>query len=123
MGGIREVVAVIVAADSRLGGAVRAIDDLAGHLPPPEEQRTCPLCSVQSWPCARFDDAAHRVQAAGLRLDDFVPPDLHERLRHLTRQPLPRPSARGPGDWFDQGRHDRGRLLHPPAVPHDKEVS
>lgn len=77
---VREVVAVIVAANSPVGQLVRAIDDMTAHLPPPEEPRACPMCSTQCWPCSGFDTAARRVEAAGLRLGELVPLDLHARL-------------------------------------------
>lgn len=107
MGGIREPVAVIVAADSPLGRAARAIDDLTGHLPPPEEPRACPLCSIQSWPCAGFHDAAHRALAAGLRLGDLVPLDLYERLWPPKRARTPPSSTRNPDGWFGQEERER----------------
>jgi hypothetical protein len=104
MGGIRESVAVIVAADSPVGRAAQAIDDMSAHLPPPEDPRACPLCSTQSWPCARFDDAAHRVQAAGVRLGELVPPDLHARL---WPPPPPTPhTSRHSDTRFDKEQHD-----------------
>lgn len=87
MDAIREVVAVIVAADSSVGQLMRDIDDLTAHLPAPDEPRACPMCSTHSWPCGGFDTAARRVGAAGLRLDHLVPRDLHARLW----PPQPRP--------------------------------
>lgn len=116
MGGIREVIAVIVAADSPIGRVVQAIDDVAAHLPPPQEPQACPLCFTQSWPCARFDDAAHRVQAAGLRVGELVPLDLHPRLWPPSPPPpAPTPSAspippprptQHPAPWFDKEQPD-----------------
>jgi len=99
---VREVLAVIVAADSPLGRVSQAVDDLAAHLPSPNEPRACPLCSAQSWPCAGFDDAAHRALAAGLRLSDLVPLDLHERLWPPKRPRTPPSSAQNPGGWSGQ---------------------
>jgi hypothetical protein len=87
VGGIRAIVAVIVAVDSPVGRVPQAINDLAAHLPPPEKPGACPLCSTHSWPCALFDDAARRVEAAGLRLGDLVPLDLHNRLWPPRRSP------------------------------------
>lgn len=104
---VREVRAVIVAADSPLGRVSQAVDDLAAHLPSPEQPRVCPLCSDRSWPCGRFDDAAHRVLAAGLRLGDLVPLDLHERLWPPRRTQAPPPTPQDLGSWFDQEEQDR----------------
>lgn len=98
---------MIVAADSPLGRVGRAVDDLAAHLPSPDEPRACPLCSAQSWPCAGFDDAAHRALVAGLRLSDLVPLDLHERLWPSRRGSSPPASAQNSGTWFDQEEQDR----------------
>ncbi len=97
MGRIREIVAVIVAADSPAGRVAQAIDDMTAHLPTPDEPQACPLCSSQSWPCARFDDAAHHVQAAGMRLGELVPLDLHNRLWPPTPPSSPRSSDLAPG--------------------------
>lgn len=103
MGGIREIVAVIVAAESPAGRVATAIDDVASHLPPLEAPWSCPLCSAQSWPCSRFDEAAREVMSNGVRLADLVPLDLHPRL-----WPHPAPSAPGPqpATWFDEESHD-----------------
>ena len=103
---VRKVRAVIVAADSPLGQVSQAVDDLAAHLPSPAQPRVCPLCSDRSWPCDRFDDAAHRVLAAGLRLADLVPLDLHERLWPQRRAQTP-PTSTHLGSWFDQEEQDR----------------
>lgn len=86
----RDVVAVVVAPESPIGRAAGAVDDMAAHLPPPGVPMVCPLCPQQSWPCAGFDDAARRVLAAGLRLPDLVPLDLHPRLWF---PPPPKPPA------------------------------
>lgn len=107
MGGVREDLAVIVAVDSPLGRVSQAVNDLAAHLPPPDQPWACPLCSAQSWPCAGFDDAAHRVMTAGLRLRDLVPFDLHERLWPPRRGPSPPASTQNSGTWFDQEEQDR----------------
>lgn len=107
MGGVREVLAVIVAADSPVGRVSQAVDDLAAHLPSPDQPRACPLCTAQSWPCAGFDDAAHRALAAGLRLSDLVPLDLHERLWPRRRPPSPPASPQDSGSWFDQKEQGR----------------
>ncbi|WP_158894051.1 hypothetical protein [Amycolatopsis anabasis] len=107
MGGIRESVAVIVAADSPAGKAARAIDDVAAHLPPPEQPYTCPLCSSQPWPCTEFHDAAHRVQAAGVRLGALVPLDLHHRLWPRTAVPQhPGSPVQQSRPWFDKEQPD-----------------
>lgn len=106
MGRIREIVAVIVAADSPVGRAAQAIDDMSAHLPPPDDPRACPLCSTQSWPYARFENAAHNVQAAGVWLGELVPPDLHTRLWPPPRpQPGP-PTTRHTDTRFDREQHD-----------------
>jgi hypothetical protein len=91
MGGMREIVAVVVAADSPAGRVATAIDDITAHLPPPDVPWECPLCSAHSWPCSRFDAAARRVMATGVRLADLVPLDLHPRL--WPRTPPPQPAA------------------------------
>lgn len=80
MGGTRGVVAVVLAVDSPASHVATAIDELTAHLPPAEQQSVCSVCSVRSWPCPPFHDAAHRVIAAGIRLADLVPVDLHPRL-------------------------------------------
>jgi hypothetical protein len=108
MDGVRPIVAVVVAADSPAGRVAEAIDEVTAHLPVPDEPRACPLCSVQSWPCARFHDAAHRVMAVGLRLGEFVPEDLHPRLwppqQQPSRSPVPPPVHLAPRSdtWFDE---------------------
>jgi hypothetical protein len=110
MGGIREVVAVIVAADSPTGRVAKAIDELTAHLPPPKEPWACPLCSIESWPCSRFDTAAHQVMTAGLRLRDWIPNDLHPRLwpqPQPSATPAPREQATPqPETWTDEEPHD-----------------
>lgn len=107
MGGIREIVAVVVAADSPVGRVAQAIDDMTAHLPPPEKPQVCPLCSAQSWPCARFDGAAHRVRAAGLRVGELVPLDLHSRLWPPSPpRSQPAPPTRHPDTWLDEEQHD-----------------
>lgn len=80
MDGTRGVVAVVVAADSPTGRVATAIDDLTTHLPTVGQQSSCSVCSARSWPCPPFHDASHRVIAAGVRLADLVPVDLHARL-------------------------------------------
>jgi len=82
---MRDIVAVVVTTDSPAGHVTEVIDELPAHLSVPQEPRACPLCSTQSWPCARFDAAAHRVQAAGLRLGELVPVD----RRAARRDPDP----------------------------------
>jgi hypothetical protein len=104
MGGIREIIAVVVAADSPAGRIAQAIDDMTAHLPTPEEPRACPLCSARSWPCARFHEAAHRVQAAGVRVGELVPLDLHARL--WPSAPTQPASPQHSDTWFDQDQHD-----------------
>ncbi|MGM1058535.1 hypothetical protein [Saccharothrix sp. Mg75] len=80
MDGTRDVVAVVVAVDSPVGRVATAIDELTTHLPSTGQQLFCPICSARSWPCPPFHDAAHLVIAAGVRLADLVPVDLHSRL-------------------------------------------
>lgn len=111
-GGLRKVVAVVLAADSPAGRIGIAIDDVTAHLPAPVESRMCPLCSAQSWPCSRFDGAASRVLASGVRLADLVPLDLHPRLwpRPPGTQPPVAPVPNQPNDhsstWFDKESDD-----------------
>lgn len=104
---IREVLAVIVAADSPAGRVSQAIDDIAAHLPSPDQPQACPLCSNRFWPCDRFDAAASHVLAAGLRLSDLVPLDLHQRLWPRMRPPSPPVSTHNLGSWFDREEQDR----------------
>lgn len=106
---MREIVAVIVAADSPAGRVAEAMSDLSAHLPDVGEPQVCPMCMGQSWPCAGFDRAAHLVMTAGLRLAELVPLDLHPRLWPPKRPPSPRPAASGDGGqtWFgEQERSD-----------------
>lgn len=100
MAEMREVVGVVVAVDSPAGRLVGALDDLAAHLPPVGRQWGCPLCGVDSWPCAKFHVAAQQVIGARLRLDEFVPLDLHQRLFPQTETPRSGQEPR-PGAWFD----------------------
>lgn len=95
MDGTRGVVAIVVAADSPTGRVATAIDDLTAHLPTAGGQSSCLVCSARSWPCPSFHDAAHRVIAAGVRLADLVPVDLHSRLWP--------PTASQQSRWFNQG--------------------
>jgi hypothetical protein len=101
MDGMREIVAVVVAAGSPAGQLARALDDLAAHLPPSEQQWGCALCCSESWPCSRFHAAAQQIIAARLRLDEFVPLDLHPRLWPPT-PPAQSQLAPPPDDWFDE---------------------
>src|SRR6202035_4660305 len=70
---------------------------MTAHLPAPDTPWACPLCSVESWPCSRFDSAAHELMRAGLRLVDWVPYDLHPRLwpphRGRAARTFPTPPA------------------------------
>lgn len=107
MGGIREVVAVVVAADSPTGQVATAINELTAHLPPPDEPWACPLCSTEAWPCSRFQTAAHQVMTARLRLPDWIPKDVHSRLWPQPRSPAPPPAPRPQpapqsDPWFDE---------------------
>ncbi|MDX8053813.1 hypothetical protein SK571_30970 [Lentzea sp. BCCO 10_0798] len=109
---IREVVAVVLAADSPAGRVADVLDDLAAHLPPPAQQWGCSLCRTECWPCAGFDAAAQKVIGARLRLAEFVPLDLHPRLwpppeqSQDVPQPSPPQSTLSPGTWFDEeSRH------------------
>ncbi|MDQ3276291.1 MAG: hypothetical protein M3Q39_15030 [Actinomycetota bacterium] len=116
---MRDIVAVVVAVDSPAGRAAEAIDQLTAHLPPPDEPWACPLCSAQSWPCAGFDAAAHRVQAAHLRIVELVPLDLRPRLwppqqpgppetpaQSAPRERGPHPSAPHPTAGSDEEQPD-----------------
>lgn len=116
MGGIREIVAVVLAADSPAGQVAGVLDNLAAHLPPPDQQWGCPLCHTECWPCAGFDAAAQKVVDARLRLAEFVPLDLHpllwppppEQSKDAPQSPPPPPpqTALPPGTWFDEeSRH------------------
>lgn len=111
MGGIREIVAVVLAADSPAGQVAGLLDDLAAHLPPPDQQWGCSLCRTECWPCAGFDAAAQKVIDARLRLAEFVPTDLHPRLwpppeqPHTAPEPPPQ-TALPPGTWFDKESRD-----------------
>jgi hypothetical protein len=78
--GFRRVEGLVVAADSPAGRAAEAINDLTRHLPDPGAPAVCPTCAGRFWPCSSFDDAAHRVHTARLRVGDVVPLDLHPRL-------------------------------------------
>ncbi|MGH3927076.1 MAG: hypothetical protein ACRDTT_30115, partial [Pseudonocardiaceae bacterium] len=71
--GRRAIVAVIVAADSPIGRLAELLADMSSHLPVPHAPQICPVCFAQSWPCARFSDAAHRVHAAGVKVSDLLP--------------------------------------------------
>ncbi len=94
-GDIRTPVGVIVAAESPLGRAAEAANDLNRHLPTPAEPGSCPTCTGRFWPCAYFDDAAARLLTARLRLGDLVPLDLHPRL---WPPPTPPDSPQWPAD-------------------------
>lgn len=77
---LREFVAVVVASDSVIGHLAGAVDQAARHLPSPGQQRVCPCCSSEAWPCGQFREAGEKLVAAGLRLEQIVPSDLHQRL-------------------------------------------
>jgi hypothetical protein len=95
---VREIVAVVIAVDSPTGRLAEAINDLTAHLPSPTDPTQCPMCSARFWPCGGFDAAAYRVQAAGLRVADLVPLDLHPRLWPPTRhEPSQSGDPRGKG--------------------------
>ncbi|WP_158894287.1 hypothetical protein [Amycolatopsis anabasis] len=88
---------LVVAADSPLGRVAPMLDELTAHLPPPNQPWACSLCSTESWPCSRFDQAAHHLRRAGLRLSDLIPLDLHPRLwpppgPRPPQQPAPPPA-------------------------------
>jgi hypothetical protein len=107
--GMREIVAVVVAADSPLGRAGATVDELTSHLPPPGEHQPCPLCPRQAWPCAGFDLVATRLQSAyQLGLGMVVPLDLHPRLWPPDRSRLPSPDPAGGRnpEWFDREQFD-----------------
>lgn len=96
---VRNIVAVIVAADSPIGRAADAVSDLSTHLPGTLEPTACLLCLAESWPCARFDQAAHRVMGARLRLAEPIPLDLYPRL---WPPPKPSPQPRPPAHTNDE---------------------
>ncbi|WP_143022982.1 hypothetical protein [Lentzea jiangxiensis] len=77
---LRNIVAVVVPAESPVGRLVDAINTLAANLPPEDRPTVCPLCPTPSWPCTRFDAAAREVQDGGVAIGPFVPLDLHQRL-------------------------------------------
>ncbi|WP_143035893.1 hypothetical protein [Lentzea fradiae] len=79
-GAMREIVAVVVAAESPAGLLAGALDTLAAHLPPADGTTVCRLCSTQFWPCARFDEAARHIERRGVAVRPFVPLDLHPQL-------------------------------------------
>src|SRR4051794_33281230 len=103
----RDGVAVMVAADSPAGRVAEILDQLARHLPAPRAV-SCSCCSTEGWPCSGFDDAAHRLQAAGLRLSEFVPLDLRSRV-----WPPPKEVQGAPP------RLDRRLPVWPGKEPHD----
>ncbi|WP_146073828.1 hypothetical protein [Amycolatopsis sp. CA-126428] len=109
---MRDIVAVIVAADSPAGQAAEAINDLSAHLPEAGQPRVCPMCSAEPWPCGGFHNAAQQVMTAGLRLAELVPADLHPILwpPKPPPSPTPRPAERGAGGqaWFDGQEPSRG---------------
>jgi hypothetical protein len=80
MGGLREVIAVVVALDSPLGRVVDAIEQLTAHLPTAEQPATCSLCSRRPWPCTAFDAAARHLQTTGVPIGYLLPLDLHPQL-------------------------------------------
>lgn len=95
----REIVAVVVAADSPLGREEPTIDELSAHLPA-VEVGDCPLCSGQRWPCLTFRETASALHKAGVPVHTLVPEALQARLRPPTPQPPPPPVSR-PGMHTD----------------------
>ncbi len=92
-GASRDIVAVVVAAESPIGRASESVEQCATHLPP-AKQAACGWCS-KPWPCLPFIGAGRAAHAAGLRVSDFTPPELHDLLpRELNPKTTPsRPSA------------------------------
>ncbi|GAB3902233.1 hypothetical protein ACFQ1S_05640 [Kibdelosporangium lantanae] len=80
MGGLRDITAMVVAAESPIGRVIEAIELLTSHLPPVDQPAVCSLCSPQSWPCPAFDAAAEQIQAGAMPIGYLVPLDLHPRL-------------------------------------------
>lgn len=85
---LREIIAVIVAADSPLGREEPAIGQLTGHLPA-VDSGDCPLCGP--WPCAAFQKAATALHETGIHLPSLLPEPLQVRLSPPTPQPKPPP--------------------------------
>lgn len=110
----QEVTVAVLAADSPAGHVALAIGELTTHLPSPEAPWECPLCSTGSWPCDRFDAAAHELIEAGLRLPDWVPYDLHPRLWPANQAEPPAPQTIPPNQtaqsstWFITKEQDDG---------------
>ncbi|GAA0589310.1 hypothetical protein GCM10010174_00180 [Kutzneria viridogrisea] len=94
MGGLREITAVVVAAECPVGGVVEAIEQVTSHLPTANDPEVCPLCPARPWPCSGFDAAAGHIQAAGIPIGYLVPLDLHARL---WPPPQLRPTTPPPG--------------------------
>ncbi|MEC3974283.1 hypothetical protein [Amycolatopsis sp. H20-H5] len=107
-GDIRAVEGVVVASDSPAGRAAEAINDLTMHLPDPDDSGVCPTCAGRFWPCRYFDDAAHRVHTARLRVGDVVPLDLHPRLWPAPAAPATSQDSRAwPSDTVNE-EYDHG---------------
>jgi len=96
---VRPVAGIVVAADSPAGRASDAVNDLTRHLPDPGAPETCPTCADRYWPCTFLDDAAGRMNAAGLKVGDFVPLELHRRLwPPASTREQPERTAEPPGE-------------------------
>ncbi|MET9260520.1 hypothetical protein [Amycolatopsis sp. NPDC004079] len=95
---------IVVPADSRVGSVGAAVHDLTRHLPEPEVLDRCPTCGKDvPWPCRRFYDAAYVVSAAKLRIEDFVPPELHPRLPKPGPRTTPTRPSRAPNEENHRG--------------------
>lgn len=93
---VREIVAVVVAADSPIGREEPTIDELAAHLPA-VDGGDCPLCGENRWPCPAFRTAADTLHEAGVPVLSLVPESLRAGLHPPAPQPpMPRPELHTP---------------------------
>jgi hypothetical protein len=112
MGGIREVVAVIVAADSATGRVVAAIDELTAHLPAPGRAVGLPTVLhrvLAVLPVQHRCPSGDGRRAAASRLDTERPPRpaVGKPKPRSPAPPAPRPQAAPQSDtWFDEESPD-----------------
>jgi hypothetical protein len=94
--------------------AAEVINDLCAHQPDTLEPHAGPTGSaIHWWPCASFNNAAHQVMTARLRLAELVPLDLHPPLWPPKRQPSSAPQTDPPSSvglesWFGRAEHADG---------------